>query len=107
MTDENTLNLAEVPYESGGVRYRYARKLSPDGQRWIRHGRFEHYAQDGTLLSEGFYADGKEEGVWRDFHPNGQLAAEGQYSQGQEVGRWRYWTADGREEPDEHPPVHD
>ena len=101
MSDTTTIHIAEIPYASGRVRYRYARRLSSDGQRWIRHGRFEHYAEDGTLLSEGSYVDGKEEGVWRDFHPNGQLAAEGHYSQGNEVGLWRYWAEDGRAEGEE------
>ncbi|PTB22165.1 hypothetical protein C9I57_04445 [Trinickia symbiotica] len=107
MTAENELHIAEIPYESGGVKFRYARKLSSDGQRWIRHGRYEHYAVDGTLLSEGQYVDGKEEGVWRDYQPNGNLAAEGQYSQGEQVGHWRYWSADGNEEYDEPPPIRD
>lgn len=103
MAEENELHIAEIPYESGRVKFRYARKLSTDGQRWVRHGKFEQYAEDGTLLSEGQYVDGKEEGIWRYYHPDGNLAAEGRYSQGAEVGRWRYWSADGSEEYDEHP----
>jgi antitoxin component YwqK of YwqJK toxin-antitoxin module len=99
MTDTTTLHIAEISYPSGSVRYRYTRKLSPDGQRWIRHGRFEHYAESGTLLSEGNYIDGMEDGRWRDFHPNGQLAAEGLYAAGKESGVWRYWSVDGLEEP--------
>jgi hypothetical protein len=98
MTETTTLHIAEIPYDSGSVQYRYSRRLSPDGQRWIRHGRFESFAENGTLLSEGHYIDGKEDGWWKDSHPNGQLAAEGRYEQGSEVGIWKYWSIDGLEE---------
>ena len=91
------LNIAEIPYESGAIRYRYSRYMSPDGTRWIRHGLFRAYHENGALASEGHYEDGAEHGPWRDFHPNGQLAAEGQYDRGQEVGTWRHWDENGRE----------
>ena len=92
------LNIAEIPYESGEVRFRYARYLAADGTRWIRHGLFRAYHRNGTLASEGNYVDGAEEGLWRDYHENGQLAAEGHYKKGEEVGTWRYWNDKGEPE---------
>jgi antitoxin component YwqK of YwqJK toxin-antitoxin module len=89
------LNIAEIPYENGEIRFRYSRCMSPDGSRWIRHGLFRAYHQNGALASEGNYVDGVEHGPWRDYHENGQLAAEGQYEHGQENGKWRYWNRDG------------
>jgi antitoxin component YwqK of YwqJK toxin-antitoxin module len=95
MTD---LNIAEIPHENGEIRFRYARKMSPDGSRWIRHGLFVAYHPNGAKASEGRYEEGVEQGVWRDYHENGQPAAEGQYDGGAEVGQWRYWNADGQPE---------
>ena len=89
------LNIAEIPYEDGTIQYRYARYLSDDGTRWIRHGLFLAYHPNGQLASEGHYADGHEQGLWKDFHENGQMAAKGEYEAGQEVGRWEYWNDDG------------
>ena len=89
------LHIAEIPFENGGIRYRYTRKLSPDGSRWIRDGLFQAFHPNGVLASEGTYREGLEDGQWRDFHDNGQLAAEGAYAQGTEVGIWRFWNADG------------
>lgn len=89
------LNIAEIPYEDGGIRYRYARYMSSDGARWIRHGPFFGYHPNGALASEGAYVDGREHGPWADYHPNGQMAARGRYEHGQEVGRWEYWNDDG------------
>ena len=89
------LHIAEIRFEDGGIRYRYARKMSPDGSRWIREGPFRAFHPNGALASEGTYREGLEDGAWRDFHENGQLAAEGVYCQGEEVGSWHFWNADG------------
>jgi len=89
------LHIAEIPYESGQIRFRYARYLAADGASWIRHGLFTAYHHDGALASEGTYEHGKEHGPWRDFHANGQLAAEGRYEHGVEVGEWTFWNAMG------------
>jgi antitoxin component YwqK of YwqJK toxin-antitoxin module len=89
------LNIAEIPYEDGVVQYRYARYLSEDGLRWIRHGLFCAYHPNGNLASEGAYVDGQEHGSWTDYHANGQTAAKGNYDKGVEVGHWDYWNEDG------------
>lgn len=91
----NDLEIAEIPYDSGDIHFRYARYLSADGTRWIRHGLYRAYHRNGSLASEGHYVDGAEHGLWRDYHENGQLAAEGHYESGAEVGLWKYWDADG------------
>jgi antitoxin component YwqK of YwqJK toxin-antitoxin module len=91
----NDLNIAEIPFPSGAIQFRYARYLASDGQRWIRHGLFRAYYEDGALASEGHYEHGKEHGLWRDFHPNGQVAAEGHYEHGAKSGAWKFWNSDG------------
>ena len=88
------LNIAEIFYESGKLRYRYVRYLASDGSRWIRHGPFTAFHENGQLASEGNYVDGLENGVWRDFREDGRLAAEGHYKLGQDMGEWQYWDAD-------------
>jgi antitoxin component YwqK of YwqJK toxin-antitoxin module len=96
-SDMSELNIAEIPYDDGAIRYRYARKMAPDGTRWIRDGLFQAFHPNGSLASEGTYREGAEDGAWRDYHDNGQLAAEGSYSHGSEVGVWRFWNSDGTE----------
>jgi antitoxin component YwqK of YwqJK toxin-antitoxin module len=98
MTESDTLHIAEVPFESGGVRFRYSRRMSADGTQWIRHGRFVAYHESGAIASEGEYVDGKEEGPWRDYHDNGQIAAQGRYGAGKQDGVWRFFDTRGREE---------
>lgn len=94
------LHIAEIPHESGAVRYRYARVMSADGTRWIRHGLFVEYSEAGAVVAEGSYANGNEDGLWREFHPSGNLAAEGHYRAGREAGVWHFWAPDGSQEPD-------
>lgn len=89
------LNIAEIPYEDSAIRYRYARYMSKDGTRWIRHGLFLSYYPNGVLSSEGTYADGEEQGLWTVYHPNGKMAARGRYENGKEVGPWEFWDDDG------------
>jgi antitoxin component YwqK of YwqJK toxin-antitoxin module len=93
-----TLHIAEIPYESGNIKFRYSRRMGQDGQRWLRHGLFVSYHESGTVASEGNYENGLETGVWRDYHDNGQLASEGSYVDGKEEGLWKYWSLDGSEE---------
>jgi antitoxin component YwqK of YwqJK toxin-antitoxin module len=98
MNASDTLHIAEIPFEGGGVRFRYARRMSADEAHWIRHGRFVAYFESGGVKSEGEYVDGKEGGLWRDYHANGQLAAEGCYEAGKEEGMWRFFDSSGNEE---------
>jgi antitoxin component YwqK of YwqJK toxin-antitoxin module len=98
MNASDTLHIAEIPFESGAVRYRYVRRMTTDGTGWVRHGRFVEYYENGGTKSEGEYLDGKEEGVWRDYHTSGTLAAEGCYEAGKEDGVWRFFDTDGKEE---------
>ena len=92
------LNIAEIQYQSGAVRYRYSRILSPDGARWVRHGLFVEYTEAGTVIAEGQYVNGAEHGEWKEYHPNGKLAARGHYANGTEVGEWQYWDDQGNPE---------
>lgn len=98
---DNTLCLAEIPYETGEPHFIYSRRMSPDGTKWIREGRFAEYYQNGNLASEGFYVDGLEDGYWKDYHENGKIAAEGYYSKGNETGKWRYYDEQGELEDEE------
>ena len=96
----DVLHIAEIPYASGAIRFRYARIMSPDGTRWIRHGLFVEYSEAGVIVAEGQYVNGGENGLWREFYPNGSPAAEGEYQSGREIGLWRFWAADGSPESD-------
>jgi len=93
--NDDTLYIAEILHENGGVKCRYSRIMSEDGTRWIRHGLFQAFHENGTLASEGIFENRLESGLWKDFHENGQLAAQGDYKEGKEFGEWQYWSSEG------------
>jgi antitoxin component YwqK of YwqJK toxin-antitoxin module len=96
--NETILFITEIPYENGNIRFRYSRRMSVDGQKWVRHGLFLAYHENGSVASEGNYENDMEAGIWRDYHETGQLASEGTYVAGKEEGIWKYWGPDGNEE---------
>lgn len=98
MSQNNELDIAEIPYPTGEIHYRYRRILAVDGSGWKRHGLFLAFHRNGARASEGNYEVGLEDGLWRDFHPNGQLAAQGHYRLGKQEGRWRFWDEAGHPE---------
>lgn len=89
-----TLNIAEIAYESGELKFRYARRLSANGAGWIRDGLFQSFHKNGQLSSEGQYRDGLEEGLWSTYQQDGQLASRGSYREGKEIGGWAFWDLD-------------
>jgi antitoxin component YwqK of YwqJK toxin-antitoxin module len=97
---DETLFIAEEPYDSGELRFRYSRKLSSDGKRWIRDGLFQEFHRNGTPAAEGVYRDDLEEGLWREYYESGQISSEGQYKRGKEEGLWKFWNEQGEREED-------
>ena len=52
---EYILHIAEIPYETGEIHFRYSRKMSPDGTKWIREGLFgiwQYYDENGNFQEE-------------------------------------------------------
>jgi len=95
------LIIAEIPFDSGNIKFRYSRYLASDKSKWIRHGLFRAFHLNGKLASEGEYEHGLEHGIWKDFHENGEVASEGKYDKGKKVGVWKYWNSDGNPESEE------
>jgi antitoxin component YwqK of YwqJK toxin-antitoxin module len=55
-----------------------------------RHGYWEHYYSDGTLMFKGYYINGKANGYWKEYHRNGTLWYKRNYLNGREIGFWMY-----------------
>ncbi|HHK6007018.1 MULTISPECIES: hypothetical protein [unclassified Neisseria] len=45
-----TLNIEEIFYEPGKIKFRYSRYLSADGTKWIRHGLFYASYENGNIV---------------------------------------------------------
>ena len=55
--EKGILYLAEIPYETGEIHYRYSRRMSDDETQWIRDGLFTEYYQNGNLEEEEIFEE--------------------------------------------------
>lgn len=89
-----------------------------DGQP-VKEGPFALYRSGGTLMMQGSYHDGKQDGEWTTWYDNGQknaidhykdgvqdgehigwytngkISAKGMYEDGKREGTWKRWDAQG------------
>ena len=67
-----------------------------------RDGSHRTYFKNRHLMSEGFYKNGKMIGLWMTFHENGELESKGEYkyseSGGYSIknGGWKYYYDNGQ-----------
>jgi periplasmic protein TonB len=59
----------------------------------IRQGSYER--KTAFYHVEGFYADGKKEGMWTEYSKRSRLLSRGKYSKGERVGLWKFYNEDG------------
>jgi hypothetical protein len=60
-----------------------------------RVGPWRSFWENGKVMDDGQFLNGKHHGKWRSYHPNGKLWRAGNYDKGVEVGVWREWDQDG------------
>ena len=51
-----------------------------------------YYFDNGKTQQEGFYKNGKLEGVWTSYDINGAKTAVATYKGGEKVGKWFFWN---------------
>ena len=56
---------------------------------------FSHY-KSGQLKEEGYWKDGKPEGLYKEYHENGQLKKEGYWKDGKQKGLWKEYDENGQ-----------
>ena len=67
-----------------------------------RDGSCRYWYKTGQLMSEGFYKNGKMTGNWTSYHENGQLESHGIYkytesgAYSRKMGVWKYYSYNGQ-----------
>ena len=51
-----------------------------------------YYFENGKLQQEGFFKNGKLEGIWISFDVNGNKLSVANYENGEKVGKWLFWN---------------
>ena len=52
-----------------------------------RHGPWEHFFHSGSIMTQGQYVDGLEEGLWKNFAPEGHVRDTCTFDKGEVVAR--------------------
>lgn len=51
-----------------------------------------YYYDNGKIQQEGFFKDGKLDGVWVSYDERGNKSVEGEYSEGVKTGNWTFYN---------------
>ncbi|MEN2398242.1 membrane-binding protein [Flavobacterium sp. MC2016-06] len=57
-----------------------------------------YYYENGKVQQEGFFKDGKLDGVWVSYDEKGNKIAVGEYSEGLKTGKWVFFNEKGLSE---------
>ncbi len=60
----------DVKWDDGNQKRKSEYYVDADGNK-VKDGQFSTYREDGTILMEGQYEDGKHVGVWKEYHKDG------------------------------------
>lgn len=63
--------------------------------RNLKHGFYRQKTPAGALLIEGYYNNGIQTGLWKQYR-NEKLASQGSYADGYKAGAWEYYNAKGK-----------
>lgn len=51
-----------------------------------------YYYENGNVQQEGFFKNGKLEGIWTSYAENGNKLSVATYSNGEKTGKWLFWN---------------
>ena len=59
-----------------------------------------YYFENGKIQQQGFFKNGKLDGVWRSYDANGNKLAVATFNNGEKTGKWFFWTGTNLTEVD-------
>lgn len=89
---ENSYMAREIFYYQNGMK-------KMDGtydKNNLKHGKWTYWREDGKKWSEGYFYEGKDDGIRRTWHENGNRHYEGRYDKGVRKGTWKFWDENGK-----------
>jgi antitoxin component YwqK of YwqJK toxin-antitoxin module len=51
-----------------------------------------YFFENGQVQQEGYFVDGKLDGIWVSYNEAGDKIASGEYVEGVKVGKWFFWS---------------
>ncbi|MFT4540352.1 MAG: antitoxin component YwqK of YwqJK toxin-antitoxin module [Planctomycetota bacterium] len=81
-------------FYDNGQRWYEAKQELQDG-KWVRHGAWNAYWDNGQIHEDGAYANGVEQGVWKWLHSDSTPMAHGRFLEGRREGPWVFFHESG------------
>ncbi len=69
-----------------------AQEVNPELEAVGNSVKATYYYDNGRIQQEGFFKDGKLDGVWVSYDERGNKKAIGEYTDGVKTGKWIYFT---------------
>jgi antitoxin component YwqK of YwqJK toxin-antitoxin module len=89
---ENSYMAREILYYANGNK-RMDGRYNQDKQK---HGKWVYWREDGKVWSEGYFYEGKDDGMRKTWHENGTKHFQGRYDKGDRIGIWKFWDESGK-----------
>lgn len=68
-----------------------AQEVKPELEAVGNKVKATYYYENGTVQQEGFFKDGKLDGVWVSYDEKGNKVAVGEYADGLKTGKWIFF----------------
>ncbi|TDD99280.1 toxin-antitoxin system YwqK family antitoxin [Flavobacterium cellulosilyticum] len=72
----------------------FAQESKPVLELFGKKIRATYFYENGNILQQGFFENGKLEGVWVAFDEQGNKTSMGEYTKGIKTGKWFFWSRD-------------
>ncbi|MFV5700361.1 toxin-antitoxin system YwqK family antitoxin [Flavobacterium sp. XS2P12] len=70
----------------------FAQKGEPVLEPFGKKVKATYFFENGQVQQEGFFENGKLEGVWVSFDEKGNKTSSGEYQNGRKTGKWFFWS---------------
>jgi len=69
----------------------FAQEAKPVLEPFGKKIKATYFYENGQVQQEGFFENGKLEGIWVSYNENGDKTASGEYVAGVKTGKWFFW----------------
>lgn len=70
----------------------FAQESKPVLELFGKKIRATYFFENGNIQQQGYFVNGKLEGVWVAFDEQGNKTSMGEYTNGIKTGKWFFWT---------------
>jgi antitoxin component YwqK of YwqJK toxin-antitoxin module len=74
----------------------YAQDSKPVLEPFGKKVKATYFYENGQIQQEGFFVNGKLDGIWIAYNEDGDKLVSGEYVDGVKAGKWFFWSKDSQ-----------